>query len=174
MALSGQSDEGTDLLRRARTRLAELGDAAEVLETDAALAWTALETGQAEQAAMLAGDAAQRAESLEVVQLLPWLLRLRGAALADLGQPTAAFEVLQRARRLAETHSRVELGFALAELSRVCRQLGSAEQAAEYARMAETALEQLGFVGSPRYPRQWSRAHELGVLDEQDGQGQRS
>jgi predicted ATPase len=169
MALSGQSDEGTDLLRRARTRLAELGDAAEVLETDAALAWTALETGQAEQAAMLAGDAAQRAESLEVVQLLPWLLRLRGAALADLGQPTAAFEVLQRARRLAETHSRVELGFALAELSRVCRQLGSAEQAAEYARMAETALEQLGFVGSPRYPRRWSRAHELGVLDEQDG-----
>jgi class 3 adenylate cyclase/tetratricopeptide (TPR) repeat protein len=169
MTLSGQPAEGTDLLRRARTRLVELGDPAEVLETDAALAWTALETGQAELAAALAGEATRRAESSEVVQLLPWLLRLRGAALADLGQSTAALETLQRARGLAGTHSRVELGFILTELSRVYRRLGSAEQAAEYARLAETALDQLGFVGSPRYPRRSSRPHELRILDEQYG-----
>jgi tetratricopeptide (TPR) repeat protein len=174
MALTGRAEEGTDLLHRARTRLRELGDPAEVLETDAALAWTALETGHAELAAVLAAEAAQRAESSELVQLLPWLLRLRGAALADLGQPTAAFEALQRALRLAGTHSRVELGFVLAELSRVCGRIGSMEHAAEYARLAEAALEQLGFVGSTRYPRPESRSHELGILDEEHGYPQRS
>ncbi len=152
-ALSRRPAPGAGVRPRARPRVAGLGDPAEVLETDAALAWTALETGQAERAADLAGDAARRAESLDVVQVLPWLLRLRGAALADLGQRAAAFETLQQARRLAGTHSRVELGFVLAELSRVCRQLGSPKQAAENALAAEAALDQLGFVGSRRYPR---------------------
>ncbi|HYI56667.1 MAG TPA: adenylate/guanylate cyclase domain-containing protein [Microlunatus sp.] len=173
MALTGQPDEGADLIHRARTRLVELGEQAEVLETDAALAWTALEAGNAEQAAALATDAAQRAESLDIVHLLPWLLRLRGAALADLGQQADAFETLQRARRLADMHSRVELGFVLAELSRVCRWLGTPQQAAEFAGAAETAFTQLGFVGTRRYPR-GSGAHEPRILREQDGQSQRS
>lgn len=151
MALTGQPEEGTELLRRARARLLELGEQAEVLETDAALAWTALEAGHAEQAAELAAEAAERAESSDVVQLLPWLLRLQGAALADLGDRAAAFDILQRARQHAEKHSRVELGFVLAELSRICRQGGSLKEATEYARAAEPALAQLGFVGSRRY-----------------------
>lgn len=153
MALTGRADEGADLLARARERLLELGEPAEVLETDAALAWTALESGDAEQAATRAAEAAKRAESLGDVQLLPWLLRLHGAALADLGESAAAFDRLQRARELAEAQSRVELGFVLAELARVSRGLGSPAQAAEYAHAAETALAQLGFVGSRRYPR---------------------
>jgi tetratricopeptide (TPR) repeat protein len=174
MALTGQPEEGAELLRRARDRLVELGDPAEVLETDAALAWTALDTGQPERAAELAGAAADRAESLDLLQLLPWLLRLRGAALAELGQPAAALETLQRARQLAATHSRADLGLVLAELSQVCRRLGSPEQADEYAAAADTALAQLGFVASRRYPRRPSGPHELRVLDEQDGQRQRS
>lgn len=174
MALNGRRDEGADLLHRARARLVELGEAAEVLETDATLAWTALEAGEVAQAAELAGAAAERADSLGVAQLLPWLLRLRGAALADLGQPAAAFETLQRALELARRHGRAELGFVLAELSRVCRELGSPKQAAEYARGAERAFTQLGFVGSSRYPRRSSRPHKLRILHEQDGQRQRS
>ena len=173
MALTGQPDEGADLIHRARARLIELGEQAEVLETDAALAWTALEAGNAEQAAALATDAAQRAESLDIVHLLPWLLRLRGAALADLGQRADAFETLQRARRLADMHSRVELGFVLAELSGVCRWLGTPQQAEEFADAAETAFAQLGFVGTRRYPR-GSGPHEPRILREQDGQPQRS
>lgn len=153
MALSGQPDEGTELLHRARARLVELGEPSEVLETDAALAWTALEAGDAERAAGLAAEAAERAESPDLVQLLPWLLRLHGAALADLGRGEAALELLHRARQLAESQSRVELGLILAELSRVCGGLGLTEEAAAYARAAETPLAQLGFVGSRRYPR---------------------
>jgi len=153
MALSGRVDEGTELLREARARLVELGDPSEVLETDAALAWTALEAGQAERAAGLAAEAAERAESLDLIQLLPWLLRLHAAALADLGRGAAALELLQRARQLAESQSRVELGLVLAELSRVCRDLGRTEEAAAYASAAEAPLAQLGFAGSRRYPR---------------------
>jgi class 3 adenylate cyclase/tetratricopeptide (TPR) repeat protein len=152
LALTGRREAGTDLLRSARARLDEIGEPAEVLETDAALAWTALDAGEAEEAAAIATDAAQRAVSLDVVQLLPWLLRLGGAALADLGESASAFEMLHRALELARTHSRVELGFVLAELSRVARGLGSLKQAGEYARAAEGAFEQLGFVGSRRYP----------------------
>jgi predicted ATPase len=174
MALTGRPDEGTDLLRRARGRLVELGEPAEVLETDGALAWTALDAGDAEQAATLAHQAVQRAESLGVVDLLPWLLRLRGAALADLGERAAAFDTLLRALELAKTNSRVELGFVRAELSRVCGQLGSPEQKVEYARAAEADFVQLGFVGSRRYPRRLSRRHETRILHEQRGQRQRS
>jgi tetratricopeptide (TPR) repeat protein len=174
MALGGRPDEGTDLLRRARTQLVEFGESAEVLETDAAFAWVALEAGHAEQAATLAAEAVRHAESRDVIQLLPWLLRLRGAALADLGERAAAFETLQRALELARTHSRVELGFVLAELSRVCRTHGLPKQAQEYARAAETAFEQLGFVGSCRYPRQPSGPEKSRILDEQHGQRQRS
>ena len=123
----------------------------------------------------LQGEAAQRAESLELVQLLPWLLRLRGAALCDLGQPTAAFEILQQARQLAGTHSQSRARVCPLRSSAECAVgLGSAGEAAEYARVAETALEQLGFVGSPRYPRRPSGPHELRILDEQHGQRERS
>lgn len=174
MALTGQPDEGTDLIRRARARLVELGEPAEVLETDAALAWTALEAGSPDHAATLAAEAARRAESGDVVQLLPWLWRLHAAALADLGQPSAALEILQRALDVAKTHSRVELGFVLAELSRICRRLGSTEQADQYATAAEAAFAHLGFVGSRRYPRRASRPHEPGILLEQHRQCQRA
>lgn len=174
MALTGRREAGTKLLRHAHGRLVEVGEPAEVLETDAALAWTALEVGDADEAARLTADAVRRAEALDCVHLLPWLLRLRGATLADLGERPAALETLERALELAHTHSRVELGFVLAELSRVSYGLGSRNQADEYAQAAETAFAQLGFVGSRRYRRGPSGPDESGVLDEQDGQGQRA
>lgn len=153
LALTGRPDEGAALLREARARLADLGSRAEVLETDAAIAWTALEAGDAERAAAVAGEAADQAEQLDVVPLLPSLLRLRGAALADLGRGAEAVQVLERARQLAQTHSRAELGFVLAELGRVCRGLGRTEEARGYAEAAVEQLDRLGFVGSARYPR---------------------
>ncbi len=171
MALTGARQEGTELLHRARARLDELGEPAEVLEADAALAWAALEAGEPADAATVAAAAVRRAEGLGIVELLPWLLRLQAAARADLGESAEAQPLLHRALELAGTHSRVERGFVLAELSRLA---GSPDEAADYARRAEAAFAEFGFVGSRRYPRRGSRRHEPRILHEQHGQRQRT
>ncbi len=168
IALAGRMDEGGEMMRRARARLEELGEPAEVVETDAAIAWTQLEHGDAADAARVAASAASRAEELDAGWLLAWLLRLQGAALSDMGNTDEARALLGRALDLADRHCRIERGFVLAELARLSGRSGSGAETVFLAQRAEAAFDELGFVGSPRYPR--SRTHELGIFDEQHRQ----
>jgi hypothetical protein len=133
--------------------LVQLGLAAEVLETDIGIAEALLLAGDAPGAQALAVDAAARAEGLGAGYLLPTLQRLQGAALADAGRLHDARLVLDEALRSCELQGRIESGFVLAELSRVARDLGDDGAGAELAARSERALDELGFVGSPRYPR---------------------
>jgi class 3 adenylate cyclase/tetratricopeptide (TPR) repeat protein len=152
IALAGSADEGMELLARARDRLEELAEPVEVVETDAALGLVLLSRGDPEAAVTVARTAAQRAEALDAVHLLPSLLRLEGAALSDLGEFADARSVLDRALKLSDRHSRVERGFVLAELSRVEARDGSSAAAEDFAVQADAAFAELGFAGSDRYP----------------------
>ncbi len=57
-----------------------------------------------------------------------------------------------RALEIADKHSRGERGFVLAELGRLEHRLGRRDAAADYAERAGTALVELGYAGSERYP----------------------
>ena len=152
LVLADEPAEGRVLLAEARALLVDLGESAEVVETDAAIATSLLTGGRCEAAAELAADAAARATALEAGYLQPWLLRLEGAALADAGHPDRAEAVLSRALVLAGTQNRIELGFILAELAALARRRGDPTAANDLARRSQDALRELGFVGSARYP----------------------
>ena len=83
---------------------------------------------------------------------LPSVLRVLGAAQADLGRAEAV-DALTRARDLADAYLQAEMGFVLAEQARLAERQGDAQQAAELQEQSTRALERLGFVGSARYPR---------------------
>ena len=152
IALSGSLDEGIELLQHARERLDDLDEPTEVVETDAALALVHLMRGMPDVAADVAAKAAQRAEALDAVQLSATLLRVHGGALSDLGNLIEARSLLVRALEIADKHSRGERGFVLAELGRLEHRLGRRDPAADYAERAGTALAELGYAGSERYP----------------------
>ena len=134
--------------------MAATGQAAEVLETDAAIAQALLDAGEPLAAAQLAEEAAARADSLGAGYLMPSLLRVRGAGLAASGQLADAEAVLAAALDSCEAQGQLERGFILVELSRVATALGNdAEAAARLSAESAQALDALGFVGSPRYPR---------------------
>jgi class 3 adenylate cyclase/tetratricopeptide (TPR) repeat protein len=151
LAFAGSDDDGLALLATARARLDDLGEAAEVLETDAATALALLLRGDPGAAVDLATAAAARADALDAGHLLPWLLRLQGAGLADLGLLDEANAVLERALGLADSQSRVELGFVLDELVRVAEARGDEVVAGRYRAEREAAFDLLGFVGDRRY-----------------------
>jgi hypothetical protein len=112
-----------------------------------------LAIGDHEAAAELADDASLRATALDAGYLLPWLLRLHGAAISDAGRPEDAEDVLARALELTERHSRIERGFVLAELATVARAQGDLGAAERLAAESSEAFDLMGFVGSRRYPR---------------------
>ncbi len=151
---SGRVEEGRTMLDTARAALSATGQAGEVVETDAAIAQALLETGSPEGAAALALDAAKRADSLGAGYLLPTLHRVRGAALADSDRPEEALEALAEALGACESQGgELERGFVLAEQARVEASLGDSAAADRLAAESAQALDALGFVGSPRYPR---------------------
>ena len=153
LALGGRDADGRAMLAEARVHLDALGEAPEVVETDAAIALALLAAGESAQAAELAAAAAARATELDAGYLLPWLLRLEGAGLADLGQLEEAERILLEALALADAQSRIERGFVLAELARVAAARADAAGAQTYVSASEAAFTELGFVGSRRYPR---------------------
>jgi class 3 adenylate cyclase/tetratricopeptide (TPR) repeat protein len=153
LVMDGADDEGRRLLVEARSAFVEMRESAEVVETDATLALAFLIAGEWRRAADLASDAAARADEMAAGYLLPWLLRLHGAALSDGGEPAAARRTLRRALELADAQSRIERGFILAELATLELRSGNAELSAEYESASSAAFDLLGFEGSRRYPR---------------------
>ncbi len=153
LVLQGDADTGRGLLDQARVMFLDLGESAEVLETDAAIALALLSDGQPGAARDLVTVAVPQATALDAGYLLPWLHRLHGAALVDLGELAAAETALREALRAADELSLMERGFVLAELARVASARGDADLAAELGSQSRDALETLGFVGSDRYPR---------------------
>ena len=153
LVLQGEREVGERMLHEARDALEALGEPAEVVETDAAIAYALLLDGRAGEAATLAGDASERAVALDAGHLLPWSLRLHGAALADSGRLDEAQDVLARALEAADAQSRVDRGFVLAELAHLARRRGDRESLTATAVEAEAAFTELGYVGGPRYPR---------------------
>jgi len=152
LAMQADRDAGRALLDEARVMFLDLGELAEVVETDAAIAFTLLCDDQPAAARDLVGGAVPRASALDAGYLLSWLLRLQGAALGDLGELEAAEVSLRKALRAADELSVMERGFVLAELARVASAQGDGDRAATLARESMTALGALGFVGSVRYP----------------------
>ena len=153
LVLQGEPEEGERMLHEARDALEALGEPAEVVETDAAIAYALLLDGRAADAATLAGHASERAVALDAGHLLPWSLRLHGAALADAGDLDEAQAVLARALEAADAQSRVDRGFVLAELAHLARRRGESESRSATEVEAEAAFLELGYVGGPRYPR---------------------
>jgi class 3 adenylate cyclase/tetratricopeptide (TPR) repeat protein len=144
---------GRVMLEEARETLESLGEPAEVVETDAARVTAMLLDGDVDDAVELADDAIGRAEALDAGYLVPWLRRLRGAALSDAGRLEEARAELELALSLSVGSSRVERGFVLAELARVARRAGRDGEAERRTAEAERAFDELGFVGGPRYER---------------------
>ena len=132
---------------------AELGEPAEVVETDGGIAMGLLASGDLQAASDLAADAASRAIALDAGYLLPWLLRIQGAAQSDLAKLEEAESTLLLALEVANSHSRVERGFILAELGTLARRMGNLDEALDRELESAAAFDELGFVGSRRYPR---------------------
>jgi class 3 adenylate cyclase/tetratricopeptide (TPR) repeat protein len=153
LVLQGERAEGDTLLSEARAALDALGEPAEVVETDAAIAYSLLLDDRATEAEALARDACERAVALDAGYLLPWSLRLHGAALADSGRLDEALEVLDRALESADAQSRVDRGFVLAELAHLARRRDDEAGCRKRQDEAEAAFVELGYVGGPRYPR---------------------
>jgi hypothetical protein len=141
------------LLATARVVLAASGQAAEVVETDAAISQALLEAADAPAAESLARDAATRAESLDAAYLLPTLHRVRGAALTEQGRLVEAQAVLAEALRSCASQGQLECGFVLAEQARVAQAQGDGLSAARLSAESAEALDNLDFAGSQRYPR---------------------
>jgi class 3 adenylate cyclase/tetratricopeptide (TPR) repeat protein len=150
---SQRLDDGMALLKTARIELVASGQAAEVVETDAAISEALLEAWDAPAAEALARDAATRAEALDAAYLLPTLQRVLGAALAEQGRLLEAQAVLAEALRCCESQGQLERGFVLAEQAKVAQELGDAAAATRLSAESAAALDDLDFVGSGRYRR---------------------
>ena len=153
LVLEGDIDEGQSQLGDARRMFVGLGEPAEVAETDGGIAMGLLASGDLQAATDLAADAVSRAIALDAGYLLPWLLRIQGAAQSDLGMMEDAESTLLLALEVANSHSRVERGFILAELGQLARRVGEADEAAQRECESAEAFDELGFIGSRRYPR---------------------
>ena len=57
------------------------------------------------------------------------------------------------ALEVANSHGRVERGFILAELATLARRMGNVDEALQGELESAAAFDELGFVGSRRYPR---------------------
>ncbi len=153
LVLEGDVEEGQSQLAQVRGMFVDFGEPAEVAETDGGIAMGLLAGGELQAASDLAADAVSRAIALDAGYLLPWLLRIQGAAQSDLALLEDAESTLLLALEVANSHSRVERGFILAELATLARRMGSADEALQRELESAAAFDELGFVGSRRYPR---------------------
>ncbi len=153
LVATGEEERGMGLLQRARQRLVELGQAAEVVSTDALVVEALLGLGQAKEAETLAASAWGEAAALDAGYLQPTLQRLEGAALIDQGRFDDAAVVLEAALASCATQGQIELGFILGELAHVAKHRGDLAETERLAAESRAALDQLGHVGSQRYPR---------------------
>lgn len=150
-ARAGDVSTGRNQVARARAVFADLGLAAEIVETDTAAIEILLIDSRIDEASALCDAALARAASLGAGYLLPTLRRLKGMALAAGGHDEEATSEFTHALRECEVHGNVERGFIRAELAR----LGSSANpsgADEMNSRSAADLAQLGFVGSDRYP----------------------
>ena len=154
LALLGQghTDAAVRLLEQVLTTHRDAGDPLEEATSLCALAQVDLHGGNAARAIDRCVAAERLCIEADAEWALPSVLRVLGAAQADLGSAEAA-ETLMRARDLADTYLQAERGFVLAELVRLSERQGDAQQAAELQEQSTRALERLGFIGSARYPR---------------------
>jgi class 3 adenylate cyclase/tetratricopeptide (TPR) repeat protein len=104
-ARSGRFDEALELLRSARDDYVRDGEHAEILETDARIAECLVLQGAFADARAAADDALVRASSHSaVLSQIPLLQRVRGLALANLGDVEAAVGALEAS--LSGAHER--------------------------------------------------------------------
>jgi predicted ATPase/class 3 adenylate cyclase len=103
---AGRFDEAEALLTEARADLDDVGDRASVLETDVRIAECSLLRGNPDGARALAEDALKRAEESGGVNVhAPALHRIRGHALALLGDRTGAGEALAKSLELGRSRN---------------------------------------------------------------------
>ncbi len=150
-ARHGEFNPGHDQVLRARAIFVDLGLAAEIVETDTALAEILLETGHPDDAVSLCVESLARANSLGAGYLLPILRRIQGMALAQMGRIEEAVQAYRKGLHDCETHGNVERGFLLAELASITGP-EDVSGAADLRSRSAADLAQLGFVGSDRYP----------------------
>ena len=92
-----------------------------VAETDGGIAMGLLASGDLQAATDLAADAVSRAIALDAGYLLPGCFASRALLQSDLGMLEDAESTLLLALEVANSHSRVERGFILAELGQLAR-----------------------------------------------------
>jgi len=148
VAQRGMVDVGLVHLARARSIAERLGEDDQVAETDAATGFAHLAAGRTDEAVTLAEQAAAACERADADYLLPFVLRVWGAALGEAGRVDEARACLRRALHEA-SDADVERGFILAELASLTP---DADERDVLRAQAREAWQTLGFVGTTRYP----------------------
>lgn len=147
-ARSGRFDEALELLQSARDDYVADGEQAELLETDARIAEALLLQGSFAAALAAADEAMARASSgSAVLPQIPLLQRVRGLALAGIGDRNGAQAALEASLVSArERHASHEIAWTLRALNGLRGTSGL--EPADAALVAEQAalLEQLGIV----------------------------
>jgi class 3 adenylate cyclase/tetratricopeptide (TPR) repeat protein len=106
----------------------------------AALAGALYSDGDARAAEMIAGEAADAAETAGAAVQLGVALNWRASALVELGRPAEALELFRAALQVRELHAPAEVPFTLANVAISLSALGRFAEAADAARTAiETA-----------------------------------
>jgi class 3 adenylate cyclase/tetratricopeptide (TPR) repeat protein len=145
---AGRLDAGRELIDEARECFERLGLAAEVVETDTAMAELLLASDDLAAAADLADDAIHRARALDAGYLLPVLHRLAGEARLRSGATAQAVAEFEEGLRQCRTQGAAETGFLLLDLALACEVDDPA--AAETLRaQARLALQELDHSENP-------------------------
>jgi tetratricopeptide (TPR) repeat protein len=147
----GDFDRALELFADARERFADIGGAAELLDTDARIAECEVFQGDAERALALVDQTLGRARASGAPQE-PLLHRLRGYALIQLGQTVAARHALEAGLTTGRArHAQYEVALtsrALSQLTELERGVPDANADAE----AQVLLARLGVVAVPEVP----------------------
>jgi tetratricopeptide (TPR) repeat protein len=122
-------DEAGALFAQARAEFEDIGDRASVLETDVRIAECSLLRGDPDQGLAQADDALRRAEEAGGVNVhAPGLHRIRGHALALLGDHPAAREALETSLELGRARNAAyEVALTLSALAALARAEGAPE-----------------------------------------------
>jgi class 3 adenylate cyclase/tetratricopeptide (TPR) repeat protein len=146
---AGEPDEGLALLVRARTRLIDLGEPHEVVDTEIAIAEAHALAGRHQQALAMIEHALKQAAALRTATLLPSAHRVHAAALFAGGALEPARAALAEGLRHSdEPGLGHERGFLLAIAARIAR-LDSDPDAERLDNEASAALHSLGVVQAP-------------------------
>jgi class 3 adenylate cyclase/tetratricopeptide (TPR) repeat protein len=149
---AGRFDEAARMLAEARADFDDVGDRASVLETDVRIAECLLLRGDPDGANQLATDALKRAEESGGINVhAPAMHRIRGLALAMLGDLPAAREALDRSLELGRARNAAfEEALTLLALAAVGRGDGlDAATARSFEVQGRSILDRLGVVAVP-------------------------